>query len=429
MSNPYDELAYRCLPIEWTAPERLALASMLHDGPRPRSHGYRVLELGCGDGANLLPLAHYRRAASFVGLDGAGSQIALANERRVLLELPNISFVHADFCSAESVVEGEFDYIIAHGVFSWVPDSARDALLRLCSRKLLPDGLLYLNYNTYPGWSIRGLVRDFLLGQTANAGSLAQRARQAQQVASEIAAALETSAAAADSPYSRLIANEFSFVCEHDPSYVAHEFLSEVNQPYWRGDFLNLLKSHGFDFVADADFSYRSGRLPVDLAPQLRESKWVGRGVENTVDLLCYRQLHSPILALATSERRPLGVDTIRSWRLASCLTPVEHENTTDVWFEHPSSGYQVETRASAIRSALSRLHPLWPRSLLLIDLFSDLSGVMEDLLLLHRNGLVELRLAEPSDPGADGQALALMEAGIAGYATTPYHTRVAAAA
>ena len=70
-ANPYDELPYKSFSIEWSAPERLALASLLHGGPRPPLEKYRVLELGCGNGANLLALAYYRRHAAFVGVDAA----------------------------------------------------------------------------------------------------------------------------------------------------------------------------------------------------------------------------------------------------------------------------------------------------------------------------------------------------------------------
>lgn len=99
--NPYDALPYRSRPIEWSAPERLALCSLLHGGPTPRldaADGYRVLELGCGDGANLLPLAYYRPHAGFVGVDGSRRAMELAESRRRELGLSNFrQFVHASF--------------------------------------------------------------------------------------------------------------------------------------------------------------------------------------------------------------------------------------------------------------------------------------------------------------------------------------------
>ncbi len=254
--NPYDELPYKCLPIEWTAPERLALASLLHGGPRPPLDTYRVLELGCGDGANLLPLAYYRRHATFVGVDGARSQIEVADARKSALELSNIEFIHSDFLTAAHRLSGQFDYIIAHGIFSWVPHDVRDALLELCAQHLRPGGLLYLNYNTRPGWNVRGMVREFLLAQTAGTTSLRMRAQLAQDVAAKIVASLTIG----EHPYSQLMANEFRFVCENHVSYVAHEYLASENHPYWRSEFLALARSYGLEYVADADFCYSSGR-------------------------------------------------------------------------------------------------------------------------------------------------------------------------
>ena len=224
--NPYDELPYKCLPIEWTAPERLALASILHGGPRPLLDTYRVLELGCGNGANLLPLAYYRRHATFVGVDGALTQIEIANARKSALELSNIEFIRSNFFTAAQRLSGQFDFIIAHGIFSWVPSDVRDALLELCAQHLRPGGLLYLNYNTRPGWNVRGMVREFLLAQTAGTTNLRMRAQLAQDVAAKIVAAYT----AGEHPYSQLIVNEFRFVCENHVSYVAHEYLT-VREP------------------------------------------------------------------------------------------------------------------------------------------------------------------------------------------------------
>lgn len=326
--NPYDELPYRSLPIEWTAPERLAVASLLHSGPRPPSDTYRVLELGCGDGANLLPLAFYRKQGSFVGVDGARSQIEIADARKSQLKLSNIAFISSDFLTAAKQLSGQFDYIIAHGIFSWVPDDIRDALLSLCAERLRHGGLLYLNYNTRPGWNVRGMVRDFLLAQTAGTASLLGRAQAAQDVAAKVVASLTVG----DHPYSQLLSNEFTFVCENHVSYVAHEFLANDNHAYWRSEFLGLAGRYGLEHVADADFNYPSAKIPEDLGHRLMTGGIVGRGLDDTVDLLCYRQLHSPILtqgpfvaqACHRGVREPIH-------RLLSHALYIERYRTSDV--------------------------------------------------------------------------------------------------
>ena len=416
-SNPYDELPYKSLPIEWTAPERLALTSLLHGGPRQLLNAYTVLELGCGNGTNLLPLAYYRRHATFVGLDGAGSQIDVANARKSTLQLSNVSFVAADFADAAEQLSGEFDFIIAHGVFSWVPDDVRDALLELCAQRLRPGGLLYLNYNSRPGWNVRGLVRDFLLAQTAGTTGLLTRAQEAQDYSARVASFLT----ADEHPYTQLIINEFRFVCDKDISFIAHEYLAAHNQPYWRSEFLDLMQDHGLDHVADADFNYSSGRSPEDLELWLREQKLTGRTLNDTVDLLCYRQMHSPILTRGPLSRSPPSLEEFANLLVASCLTPCTQNGGGNSMLQHPS-GYQVEVKQEVVRAALTKLRTLWSRGLPIGATFPDVSRVMDELMFLQRNGLIELRCIEPGDFGVRGGPLNRLEAQD-GYITTPYHT------
>lgn len=416
-SDPYDELPYKSLPIEWTAPERLALASMLHGGPRQSLDDYAVLELGCGDGTNLLPLAFYRRHASFVGVDAASSQIEAANARMSELQLSNVSFVAADFSEAAEHIAGEFDFIIAHGVFSWVPDDVRDALLELCRKRLRPGGLLYLNYNSRPGWNVRGLVRDFLLAQTARTTDLRTRAQEAKDYSARVASSLATDA----HPYTQLILNEFRFVCDKDISFIAHEYLAAHNQPYWRSEFLDIMRGYGLDYVADADFNYGSGRSPEDLALWLSEQNLIGRSLNDTVDLLCYRQMHSPILTRGPLSRSPLRAEEFANLLVASCLAPCTENGGEHSMLQHPS-GYKFDVENEVVRTALTELRTHWPIGQSIGATFPDIGRVMDELLLLHRNGLIELRCVEPVEFGVRGGPPGEMEAQD-GFITTPYHT------
>jgi SAM-dependent methyltransferase len=421
--DSYDELPYQCLPIEWTAPERLAVASLLHGGPRCPIDGYTVLELGCGDGSNLLPQAYYRRHARFVGVDGARSQIEIAKSSMSELALSNVEFIHSDFLDVDDKLSGQFDYIIGHGIFSWVSQRARDALLQVCAKRLRGGGLLYLNYNANPGWKVRGMVRDFLLAQTAEVTSLRDRAEAAQDVAAKIVASLPDG----DHAYSRLLANEFRFVCENHISYVAHEYLAADNQSYWRSEFLSLARLHGFEYVADADFNYSSGRLSESLVPTLVSQRIAGRSIDDTVDLLCYRQLHSPILTNARLTRLAPSVDEFADLLVASCLEPCALAEAGNPMFQHPS-GYQVEAKEHVIRIALDRLWTLWPRGLPIGEVFADVDHVRQDLILLHRNGLIDLRCVEIPEYVVNSERLRRLESR-KGYFTTSHHTRVAAVA
>jgi SAM-dependent methyltransferase len=414
--TPYDEVPYRSYPIEWTSPERLALASLLHGGPRQRLDEYRVLELGCGDGTNLIPMAYYRRHAEFVGIDAAHGRIAIASEKRSALRLDNVSFIAADLRATAGALSGQFDFIIAHGLFSWVSRDTRDAVLELCAERLRPGGLLYVNYNARPGWNVRGLIREFLLAQTAKVSGLGARTERARAIAERMASELSES----DHPYTRLLANEFRFVGENHASHTAHEYLAAHNEAYWRRAFLNLVGLYGFAYVADADYTYPSGRLPEGAASQFGRLQLDPDAAELTTDLIYYRQVHSPILTRPALTRRLPSISEVAALTLASPLVRSQADDQ-DAIFEHPG-GYRVEAKTEAMVSALGALQSEWPSGKRLDALFADVAAALEDVGLLHRNRLVELRLTGSSVWSSDPTALHEVERRHGEHSTAANH-------
>lgn len=417
---PYDALPYRSSPLEWTAPERLALVSLLHGGPRVPLASPRMLELGCGDGSNLLALAWWRPHASFVGIDASATHVALARERAAALGLDNLHFEHADVRALPPQRTPGFDVIVAHGVLSWIPDDARDALLSLHHGWSTEAGLLYVDYNTQPGWSVRGLVRELVLAQTDGTGTLAQRTEDARTVAATLAATLE----GGEHPWSKLLAGELRLVAEGEPSYVAHEYLAPYNRSYWRSEFKALAAAHGLAIVADADFDRASGRDDARLDAWLTAEGLHGRAVVDTSDLLRYRQLHAPILARASWTRTAPTLAELGEVRMAACL---RRDDEVATRFHHPR-GEQVDVDEPAIAAALLRLAPQWPRGEPLHALFDDLGEVVDDLRLLHRFGVIELRLVEPEQwARREGGALHRLEAELRGTVTDALHRSVPA--
>lgn len=426
MQDPYDELPYRSAPIEHSSPERLALASLLHGGPRlPLDAGYRVLELGCADGANLLPMAWYRRHARFVGVDGAGTRIAIARAHAAALGLGNLEYLHASFDDADARLEGQFDVILAHGVLSWIAPRTRDALLGLCARRLRPGGLFYVNYNARPGWNVRGLVRRFVLDQTAEIRGLRARAEAARDVCRRLVDAM----GGEEHAYRRLMIDELCLVRDGEPSYVAHEYLAPENHAFWRSEILALLAEHGLAHVADADFDQPWARLDEGFDAWLREEGIVGRSIADTMDLLLYRQLASPICTLAPLVREPATLAELSGLFVASRLElRDEPEGPLPARFGHPG-GVEITVSEADVRDGLVRLLARWPRGLRVDEAFADVAAVVDDLRLLQRNGLVELRLREPAEPDAAVEALHRIEAAHGGYRTSALHVREPVAA
>ena len=158
--NPYDALPYEGCAIPIASPQRLATLAHLSGCEPPNLEAARVLEIGCGDGGNLLPLAFHHPNWQFVGLDPSARAIEKAQAGCSILELDNISFCCGDVRAFES--DEHHDFVLCHGVYSWVNAEVQKALLRVAADCLAPNGLFYLSYNTEPGWRVRGLVRDRL---------------------------------------------------------------------------------------------------------------------------------------------------------------------------------------------------------------------------------------------------------------------------
>ncbi len=160
----YDAVPYRHGAVPDSHPARIgAIARLLGISSAPPDR-CRVLELGCGEGMNLLPLAERFPKSEFIGVDFSAKQIAVAEAARVACGIGNARFVCADLRTWKPE-GGAFDYIIAHGVYSWVPAEVRDRLLAICAEALSPDGDAYVSYNTLPGWALPGGVRNFLLSE------------------------------------------------------------------------------------------------------------------------------------------------------------------------------------------------------------------------------------------------------------------------
>src|SRR5690606_10385366 len=122
----------------------------------------RVLELGCAGGGNLLPFALAYPDAKAVGVDLSEVQVKQGRQVVQALGLHNLQ-LHAMSLTDIGPEFGQFDYIIAHGVVSWVPPEVREAMMRIMRENLAPEGIGYISYNTYPGWKAGDIVRDAML--------------------------------------------------------------------------------------------------------------------------------------------------------------------------------------------------------------------------------------------------------------------------
>ena len=258
IQKSYDELPYTSSAFPETSPARLeALASFLSLTPPP-SKTAKVLEIGCSYGGNLFPFAIANPQAKVLGIDLSEVQINKAKELAEQMRVDNIKFMAKDICDftdADVRDYGKFDYIICHGVYSWVPDMVKDAILKTIKRFLSPNGVAYVSYNVYPGWKIKDTIRDFLMFGTRGIEGEAARvakARELLKVLGEYAKFCQK-----DGNVSQIFLNyeSLKFHIDHilttGDSYIAHEYLEVFNDPIYFKDFAANLDKNGLAYLAE----------------------------------------------------------------------------------------------------------------------------------------------------------------------------------
>jgi methyltransferase-like protein/SAM-dependent methyltransferase len=251
MVDFYDEFTYETNPFPETHPGNLAALGRLFGIQTTAAQHCRVLELGAATGGNIIPMAWRLPHSEFMGVELSAPQVAIGNRLIQGLELPNIRLEAADILQLEAAQLGQFDYIIVHGVYSWVPASVREKILQLARECLTPNGIAYISYNVLPGWRMRGSLRDLLLHATRDVAG-------AQAKYTACIAALERLQAAlqhAETDSGRYLQKEIVRLLKAHPSYVLHEYLAGENTPFLFSEFLADIGRHGLQYVCETDLN------------------------------------------------------------------------------------------------------------------------------------------------------------------------------
>lgn len=243
----YDEVPYTGRPYADAHPERLATMAALHGVQTAPVERCRVLEVACGDAANLLPMAYAFPQSEFVGFDLAAQPIEAGRRLAARIGLTNLSLSQQDLASFP-VDAGRFDYIIAHGLFSWIPEVAREQLLALIARHLTPRGVAFVSYNVYPGCYIRRMVWEMLRFHTEGLEQPAERIVEAQALARLLA-----ERHAMDDAYTVLMREEYKRFAGREEGFLFHDDLADVNDPCYFHEFVSRAARHRLQFLCEAE--------------------------------------------------------------------------------------------------------------------------------------------------------------------------------
>ena len=278
----------------------------------------RVLELGCASGANLLGLALRSPKSTFVGVDFVPAQIEAGRFAVSEMGLRNIDLQLRSIVDIGDA-DGTFDYIICHGVYSWVPPDVQDAILRVCDRNLAPQGVAYVSYNTFPGWHRRAMLREMMMFHDDPSLDPDERVARARAFAAELAGVHASSA----STHAAALREEVALVERQTNRHLFHEQLEPWNEPVYFSEFMRRAAAHRLGFLAEANLVVEPSamvQLPdmlVAAGDRIRSEQYMdfvqGRMFRRT--LLCHDGVHS--------SAEPV-VDAIRQLRVRSRVEPVD---------------------------------------------------------------------------------------------------------
>ena len=250
----YKELGYKSYPFPFTTPAYLEAYGTLVGLKPPTAKTARVLELGATYGGNIISQAAHNPEATFVGIELSQDQVEKGNKIIGDAKLDNVSLVQGDILNFDESM-GTFDYIIAHGFYSWISDEMKDKLLDIISHHLADNGIAYVSYNTYPGWHTMEEVRQLML--FANRGhdefTHKEKVLRGKIVGSLVGAQILN--------YDNLKERNSKFlgalrsVMQKDDYYVGHDHLEPHNDPCYLYQFNDHLKANNLAYVGDADLT------------------------------------------------------------------------------------------------------------------------------------------------------------------------------
>lgn len=410
--NPYDAVAYPGHAFAQTHPARLATIAHFHGLQAASPAAMRVLELGCGRGGNLIPMAAQYPDSSFVGIDLSGSAIGHARIATAELGLRNLVFQHRDIMDLGGDL-GTFDYILVHGVYSWVPDVVREMIIALFGALLSPQGIAYVSYNALPGCRLRDLARDVMLYATRDITDPQERVRVARDSLAAFAEASD-----GDTFHGAALRQRLAQLRDTPDNVLFHDDLNPGARAFALHEVLTVAQQHGLQFLAEASFPNMYGAakgpaqailaaIPVEEAA-LREQ---------TLDLLIGRAFRETLLCRqGLVLRHGVRPGALKPYHLAAQVRLVAE---TDEAARKPGierfafeEGVQLSVDLHLCKAALRRLAQIWPASIAFDDLVAQavidvgdalegdveaqIARLDEALLAIFKAGLLDVKLEPP---------------------------------
>ena len=369
----YDDVPYPSYPVAASHPDRLyGVARLFGLSPVPPERA-RILEIGCAGGGNLLPIASQFPNSTCVGIELSQVQVDDAVIANKLIGLKNIQIKQGSVADITPEF-GKFDYILCHGVFSWVPEFVREAILKVASQNLSENGVAFISYNTLPGWYFRGMVREMLLRHVKDIESPLKKIEQARA----LLGFLVDSSQSQNTPHAAYLRGEAEFLSKQPDTYLFHEHLEEFNNPFFFEDFIDGASKHGLQYLGESNLATMwNGNLPVETRQKLDT---IPDAIKRAhyADCIVGRTFRQTLLVhKGLSISRMLGKDKVDGVRFLGKFTLIEpsqraSESTVPREKSYKTLGEQIMTTSQPVCHAIMEsIHEAFPQSLSIDELYA----------------------------------------------------------
>jgi SAM-dependent methyltransferase len=364
MSTSYDLVPYPGGAHRQTHPSNAAaIATVL--GMAPRRAGFRLLELGCGHGDNLTPMAYSLPDCEFVGIDLAPTAIERGRAEIERLGLKNLRLEAMDLMAFPADA-GEFDYIIAHGLYSWVPEFVREKILAIYRAHLAPQGVGFVSFNANPGGHLRDMLRQIMRRHTAGIADPQQKIAAARGL---LEALTQQDGVKEEDAFAELMRLEVARTKRTSDSVFYHDDLAEINGFFYFSDFAADAARHGLAFLGEAEFFQATEEYFTGERAQLLDAcgdDLIKR--EQLRDFFKCRRFRQPLLVRAeTAIDRNLDPRRVLGLSAAARIMPAERKLNlapgVEMKFTKPG-GASFATNHPLTKAVFSSLADRWPEAL-----------------------------------------------------------------
>jgi SAM-dependent methyltransferase len=296
LRTDYDTTPYNAVSYPQSAPGHLAAVAYLFGLETPDVSSARVLEIGCAAGGNVIPYAAAHPHVRVVGIDLSPAQIDQGRLTVQALGLDNVELLAGDIASMDLGSLGQFDFVIAHGVYSWVLADVQDALLSAFRTLLAPDGVAYMSYNVYPGWKSKEIARDAMLLASGASATPEAKARDARGMVDFLEHVVP-----ADGVLARVLAEFREHSEGFGDSYLLHDELETFNSPCYFYEMVAHAGKHGLAYLGEA---HPEAMFPANFGPKVAEHLLEKCGgvqvlIEQYIDFVTNRMFRETLLVHA----------------------------------------------------------------------------------------------------------------------------------